>query len=77
VPLGNLDSAEARNETVNGRSFLTLSMNSNQTLMLVFKPVYNNVQVEAEVDLSSFDGKASLVHRIFGRKPIPMKRQKH
>jgi uncharacterized membrane protein len=56
---------QAKIQTERDRTFLVISQKDNHRTILTFKPTYENVQVEADIDLSAFQGTVALVHHLF------------
>jgi len=67
VVQGTLQSDQMKTETISGRTVISINQNSQQQTILVFKPVYEDVQVEADLDLSNFKGAVALVHHVSDR----------
>jgi len=61
---GSIDGIKASTEQIGDKTFLVLEKNSAEPLLLTFKPIMGDVQVEAEVDASEFNGTVSLVHHV-------------
>ncbi|MCI0614931.1 hypothetical protein L0244_18215 [bacterium] len=59
---GSLQQVKASSKSVNGKTLLTFEKQSKDPLILVFKPVLDDTQIEAEVDLNEYPGTFALVH---------------
>ncbi|HSE42601.1 MAG TPA: DUF2231 domain-containing protein [Acidobacteriota bacterium] len=59
---GSLDQVKISSSSANGKTFLNFQKESKDTLILVFQPILEDTQIEAEVNLTEFQGTFALVH---------------
>ena len=64
VAQGSIQQDQIRTETVSGKTVISIQQNTQQQTILVFKPIYGDVQVESDLDLSNFKGAVALVHHV-------------
>ncbi|MCI0444579.1 hypothetical protein L0152_15395, partial [bacterium] len=61
---GSLKQVKLSSKSVNGKILITFEKQSKDPLILVFEPILEDTQIEAEVDLNEFQGTFALVHHV-------------